>query len=344
MNINMKVRTAILCMTIFAVALTGCSIKKEKPEYKRDVFAMDTYMVLKVYDENGEAILESAEAEIKHLEMLFSVTDEKSDISRINGSGSAQVSEDTVKLVSEALVYCEKTDGALDITVYPLLREWGFTTGKYQIPEDKDITALLEGVDYNNVTVEDGTVSIKNGGAMDLGAVAKGYTSDRLCNFLREQGVSSALINLGGNVQAVGTKPDGSPWKVGIEDPEDNSRIVCSLKIEDKAVVTSGNYERYFIGEDGRRYCHIIDPKTGRPADNGLVSVTIVGESGTACDALSTALFVMGKERAAEFLEKHTEIEAVLIDDDLRLYITDGISENVELSSGIESTVIKRQG
>lgn len=336
--------TAAVFIAAFAAALSGCGEKNSMPEFKRDVFAMDTYMSLRVFGIDGEKSLDHAEDEIQRLERLFSVTDEKSDIAGINLSGSAKVYEDTAELITMALNYCEMTSGALDITVYPLLREWGFTTGNYHVPDKQVIDSLLEKVGYEKVSVNDGVVSLKNGGAADLGAVAKGYTSDRVCEIIRKQGITSALVNLGGNVQAIGAKPDGSPWKVGIEDPRDNSKIVCSLSIEDKAVVTSGDYERYFIGDDGRRYCHIIDPKTGMPADKGLISVTIIGKNGTECDALSTALFVMGTEGAEKFLENHKEIEAVLIDGDMKVYMTEGAAELAELSEGYENAVIKRQG
>ena len=335
---------AVLSVCVMLTAFPGCSEKKSAAEHKRDVFAMDTYMSLKVYGEKGDEALDAAESEIKRLEKLFSVTDSGSDISRINSNGSAQVSADTAELVTAALRYCGETDGALDITVYPLLREWGFMTEEYQIPDDAAIDGLLSRVGYDGVTVSDCTVTVRDGAALDLGAVAKGFTGDRICTVIKEKGIDSALLNLGGNVQAVGKKPDGSPWRVGIEHPRDAGKVVCTLSVEDKAVVTSGDYERYFIGDDGRRYCHIIDPKTGRPADSGLISVTVIGERGEQCDALSTALFVMGREKAESYFCSHSEVEAVLIDKNMNVYMTEGAASCAEMSEGYESTVIRRQG
>ena len=334
---------AFLCIAAALTVFSSCSESKSVQEHKKDVFAMDTYMSLKVYGENGKEALDAAEKEIQRLEGLFSVTDGKSDVSRINLQGSAQVSEDTAELITAALGYCKETDGALDITVYPLLKEWGFTAGEYHIPDDAVIDGLLSSVGYDGVTVSDSTVTVRKGGAVDLGAIAKGYTGDRISSLLRERGIASALLNLGGNVQAVGKKPDGSLWRVGIEHPRDAGRVVCTLSVEDKAVVTSGDYERYFIGEDGRRYCHIIDPETGRPADSGLISVTVIGASGVECDALSTALFVMGRERAESFLQAHGNIDAVLIDRDMKIYMTEGAVACAEMSGEYENTVIKRQ-
>lgn len=341
--VNKVSRSAAVFALMVLMMFSGCEEKKDMTEHKKDVFAMDTYMMLKVYGENGDKVLMRAKKEIKELEGLFSVTDEKSDISRINKDGTAQTAEDTSNLIRKSLEYSELTEGALDITVYPVLREWGFTTGQYHIPDDSTVKELLKKVSYKNITVNDGTVTLAKNAEIDLGSVAKGYTSDRLCELFRNEGITSALVNLGGNVQAVGKKPDGSMWRVGVEDPKDNSNIVCTLEIEDKAVITSGNYERFFTGDDGRNYWHIIDPKTGRPADNGLISVTITGDSGTQCDALSTALFVMGTEKAMKFLSEHTEIDAVLIDNDMKVYITEGIEKVTEFSEGYEHTVIKRQ-
>ena len=159
---------------------------------------------------------------------------------------------------------------------------------------------------------------------------------------MQKNGVDSALINLGGNVQAVGTKPDGSKWKVGIQDPENSGEIVCTLSVSDCAVVTSGNYERYFVGADGKKYWHIIDPKTGYPADNGVISASVIGKSGVMCDALSTALFVMGTEKAIAFCKAHREIDAVIITSGKKMYVTEGLEDMSAVSDKYELSLIKR--
>lgn len=343
MKIIHKISALLIVLSV--VFFTSCNEEStSQNEYTKDVFAMDTFMTIKAYGENAETALDEAETEIMRLERLFSVTDTVSDISRINKDSGRQteVSEDTKELLTAALDYCKMTDGALDITVYPILREWGFTTGEYKIPDSEKIKELLELTGYGRVKLSGNTVTVEKNMELDLGSVAKGYTSDRIAEIIQKNGVDSALINLGGNVYAAGKKPDGSKWKVGIQDPENSGSIVCTLSVSDCAVVTSGNYERYFVGADGKKYCHIIDPATGFPADNGIISASVIGKSGVMCDALSTALFVMGTEKAIEFCRSHPEIEAVLITDNRQMYITDGLEDVSGISGSYESSVIKR--
>ncbi len=334
---------AILCG---AFLLTGCSA--EKPDkvvseaHSRDIFAMDTFMTMKAYGENAEGALSEAAVKITNLEKLLAVTDPESDISRINsGSGSAvQVSDDTAAIIEAGLKYGEMTGGALDITVYPVLREWGFTTGEYKIPTNEEITSLLKSVDYTKVQLTDDRVEIPQGFMVDTGSLAKGYTSDRVIEILREKGVTSAIVSLGGNVQSLGLKPDGSQWKVGIKDPFQPDSEMCIVAVGEKAVITSGNYERFFEGEDGRLYWHIIDPSDGAPADNGLVSVTVIGDSGLMCDALSTALFVCGTDKAQQIWRCEQSFDMVLVTDDHRLFVTEGIADSITNISSMDMEVL----
>lgn len=299
-------------------------------KYSRVVFAMDTVMELTVYARD-DVVLDEAARRIADLENKLSVTLESSEIHTLNSTGTAVLSDDTAGLMNEALTLCESTEGALDITVYPVVRAWGFTTGEHRVPSADELEVLLENVDYTAVTLNGSSVSVPDGVQVDLGSVAKGYTGDVLCELLRENGVTSALLNLGGNVQAVGGKPDGTPWKIAVQHPTDSSRYLGALTLTDKAAITSGGYERYFTGEDGERYWHIIDPATGRPADNGILSVTIVGESGVLCDAMSTALFVMGLDGAAEYWRTHGGFDAIIARDDGSVYITEGLTDSFTL-------------
>ena len=313
-------------------------------KYSRVVFAMDTVMELTVYA-GDDAILDEAAQRIADLENKLSVTLESSEIHTLNSTGTAHLSDDTAGLLNEALTLCESTEGALDITVYPVVRAWGFTTGEYRIPAADELDALLETVDYSAITLNGSSVSVPDGVQVDLGSAAKGYTGDVLCELLRENGVTSALLNLGGNVQAVGSKPDGTPWKIAVQHPTDSGSYLGALTLTDKAAITSGGYERYFTGEDGERYWHIIDPATGRPADNGILSVTIVGESGLLCDAMSTALFVMGLDRAAEYWRTHEGFDAIIAMDDGSVYITEGLTDSFTLMADAgegKLTVIER--
>ena len=315
----MKRLLSLLCIPLLLL-LSACG---EAKPYTKTVLAMDTVMELTVYGD--EAVISDLESELRRLEALFSVTDSDSEIYTVNHTGRADLSDETAELLKSALSLCERTDGALDLTIYPVLRAWGFTTDTYAIPSAETIDSLLPSVDYRRVHLETDLPSVwlESDTQLDLGSVAKGYAGEKLANLLRARGVDSAILNLGGNVQTIGAKPDGSPWRTGIQSPGSDENL-CILSVQDKAVVTSGGYERYFE-QDGQIYWHILDPSTGYPAHSGLQSVTIVGDCGTLCDGLSTALFVMGLDRAAELYRQSDDFEAVLLTDDNILYITEGL-------------------
>ncbi|MGN0677492.1 MAG: FAD:protein FMN transferase [Ruminococcus sp.] len=339
----MKKLICILSAVIVLVA--GCSEKNTVNSATRDIFAMDTYMSLKAYGENAETALSLAQDEIIRLESLLSVTNEKSDVSAINQSNghTVSVSEDTVKIIEKAIEIGNQTNGALDITIYPVLKEWGFTTGNYSIPSPDVLNQYLKYVDYSQVITNGNSVTVPENFQIDLGALAKGYTSDSVMNLLKDNNIDSAVVSLGGNVQTLGKKQDGSLWKVGIINPFSPDTSMGVIEVSDKAVITSGNYERYFIGDDGNRYCHIIDSSDGYPADNGLVSVTIIGESGLICDALSTALFVYGKENAVKYWQEHNDFDMILVSDDMTITITEGIEKTFQNMSEMQTEVIRRK-
>lgn len=330
-----KIVPAICILVLF---LTGCAGvgKTGTKEFKTSFFAMDTYISLTAYGENGDTALEDAKSKMEELEALWSATDENSEIYALNSSGgkTAAVSNETRDLLEFALSMADETEGALDPTIYPVLLAWGFTTGENRIPEENELQALLQDVGYERIKIEGNEVTVPEGMKLDMGAVGKGYTGDVLTGILKEAGVTSALLDLGGNVQVIGTKPDGSRWRLGLRNPFDAEGYLGVLEIADAAVVTSGSYERYFIGDDGKRYGHIIDPATGYPAESGLASVTIVAKEGKLCDALSTSLFIMGREKAEGYWREHGDFEMILITDEGELYITEGISDAFSLSGG----------
>ena len=344
----MKFRKMMILLFL-SVLLTGCRPEKnaEIPTEPavRDLFAMDTYMNLKVWSPDGDAVLDQSAVLIADLEKLLSVTNPDSDTSRINQNAGnfIAVSDHTANLIQEAVLIGSESHGALDITIYPVLKEWGFTTGNYQIPDENTLRNLLSHVDYTQIQLEENQVRIPEEFQIDFGSLAKGYTSDQLIALFRNHQAESAIVNLGGNVQALGRKPDGSLWNVGIVNPlvpEENLGVV---RIENQAVITSGNYERYFIGDDDHIYWHIIDPKDGYPADNGLISVTIIGESGLLCDALSTALFAEGTEQAVEHYQHSDDFEMILVTDDGKILLSEGMQENFQNLSSFPVEVIARE-
>lgn len=315
---------------VMATAVAGCGTFGQKM-HTFGIFAMNTVMEFQV--EGTEDRTGLVEETIRQLEKELSVTDPESDISRLNQSGSIDTDPLVSEAVSGALRVCERTDGALDITVYPVLRKWGFTTGEYRVPSEDEIDELLAYVDYSKVSVSGNEITIPKGYQVDLGSVAKGYAGSYAASVLRDNGVTHALLNLGGNVQCIGSKPGGDDWKIGIKSPfqDSDSGVFGMVSVSDKAVITSGGYERFFE-ENGEIYWHILDPHTGKPADSGLASVTIIGDDGLLCDGLSTGLFVLGLEQATGIWRQSEDFEAIFITEEGEAYVTEGIAGSFTLS------------
>ena len=321
-------------MTAAVILASGCSLESK---YDCEFFAMDTVMTISAYGSKSESAVKAAQNEISRLDKLLSVQNENSEIFKLNQSKQMTVSEDTLTLITRSKEIYTLTDCAFDITCEPLAREWGFYSGlKNKVPSQKAIENALEAVGAEHINIENSTVTLDENTSLDLGGIAKGYASQKAAEILKENGVASALMSLGGNVRAVGTKPDGEGWSVAITDPDDNAKSIGTLKISDKAVVTSGGYQRYFE-ENGQIYHHIIDTKTGYPADSGLKSVTVVSDDDTLADALSTSLFVMGLEKSGEFYGENSSLfGAVFITDKSEIYVTDNLKDSFMSEQGFE--------
>lgn len=333
----MRLLKCKITVILLALALTGCNAPEtDIPQrIERSLFAMNTYMTLSAYGKNAETALEKSEKLIKEVESLWSVTDEESEIYMANHSSgrTVSVSEETAELISFALEMAQKTDGALDPTIYPVLTAWGFTTDSKQVPSSEQIAELLQNVGYDRIQLEDTSLTIPDGMELDLGAVGKGYTADLVTEVFKEHGVESAIISLGGNIHAVGSRPDGSDWRIGIRAPWEDGNLGV-LEISDAAVVTSGGYENYFEDDEGNIYWHILDPSTGYPANSGLRAVTIIGKEGRLCDALSTALFVMGQEQAEAYWRENGGFDMLLVTDENEIILTEGIADSFSLNEG----------
>lgn len=338
----------ILAIYVFANKLINKQVTSSNniEKLSKEVFAMDTIMSLNIYNSSND-VLNLCEERIIELESLFSTTNENSEISILNNNSKAMLSKDTFNLIENSLKICDSTNGALDISIYPLVQAWGFTTNSFKVPSDGEINNLLNYVDYKKVALskEDTTVTLSPNMKIDLGSTAKGYTSKSLIEILKNSNVTSALLNLGGNVHALGSKPDNTPWKIAIKNPNNNSNALA-INIIDKAVITSGAYERYFIDNNGKKHGHIIDPKTGIPIENDLLSVTIVGEDAVLCDALSTSLFVIGLEKSIEYWKKNNNFDAIFITKNNNIYITERIADDITLLddySDISPNIIKNE-
>ncbi len=326
-----------LAILLVLLLLGGCAAKPQ--DYETEFFAMDTVMTMHLYGEDLEAQARRLIFDINDLDAALSVTRPESEVYRLNSGETIIPSRSFLDLTVRTMALCARTDGCLDPTVYPIVKLWGFTTGQYHVPTEEEIAEALAFCGVEHTHLQGGRFSLDEGSSLDFGAVAKGYASELCANQLTEAGVSGILA-LGGNIQTVGSKPDGSPWRVGITDPADPSRSVAVLNLTGShAVVTSGGYQRYFE-EDGQRYSHIMDPATGQSARAGLSSVTIVADSGFLADGLSTALYVMGPEKAEAFWRDSDDFECVLITDDGKMLVTEGLADKIETDIGF--TVIKR--
>ena len=294
-----------LLIIIFSICFASC----ERTADPRTEALMGTVCTVNAYNDGTKSLYDELFARLHEIDETFSVTIDSSEISAINkaaGERSVSVSSDTAYVVKAALSFAELTGGAFDPTVGPLVKLWGINTDHARVPEKSEIDAVLPLINWRDVSVtDDNTVMLKRRGmALDLGGIVKGYAADELTKILKARKVRRAIVDLGGNIFVYGKKKDGSPWRVGIKDPNDPEGVpAIVLNVANSTIVTSGVYERFFT-ENGVRYHHILDVKTGYPAASGLLSSTIVCESSMAADALSTSVFVLGKESGMELLHR----------------------------------------
>ena len=340
----------LLCAQLGARTRASSAADPEAGEKEvRYLEAMDTFMSLTAYGSHRTDALNAVEAEIRRLEALLSVGRSESEISTLNRTGETILSADSRTMVERATELYDETGGCFDITVYPLMELWGFTSGNYRVPTDEQLAKLLPAIGADLLTYQSdtGKLTLAEGQAIDLGGIAKGYTSQRAMELYRAAGVTSGLVSLGGNVQCLGARPDGSPWRIGIQDPWGvDGEMVAVVEIVNEAVITSGGYERYFVDEaTGITYRHILDPQTGYPAESGLASVTIVSPDGTLADGLSTALYIMGLDAATAYWRAHSDaFEAIFIDDAGELYVTEGLAASVTpFSADAKPVVLPRK-
>lgn len=311
----------LLCVCLLLLSC-GCGETEKKTE---SFFAMDTIMQITAYGGSDDA-LKCARDVIEDLDAALDATDPQSALSLLqNGDTLPKTILEPLQTVQEI---AGKTDGALDATLYPLSDAWGFYTKSYRVPPQTELRNLLQ--NRGSFSVQNGKILLSDGAKLDLGSVAKGYAANCAAEKLRQNGVQSAVLALGGNVQTLGRKPDGSDWRVSVADPLQPDGTVCDLLVGETAVVTSGSYQRSFT-ENGRTYHHILDPSTGAPAESGLLSVTVVCPDGATADGLSTALFILGLERGAELWKSGAiAFDALWITEDCDLIVTAGLAPCME--------------
>ena len=296
----------LLSILIILLTLTSCS---EKPLTENE-FQLGTIITITAFDKIGKDHIEGCFDVIDEVDSLLDFHSEDSELGYLNANAHLaplKVSDELYELISTAYDMTVLTGGAFNLAIGPLVELWDIGGLNARVPDSDEIESVLPLLDWNNIILDDNEKTVYfaiPGMKIDLGGIGKGYAADKVVEYLKENGVEKALLNLGGNVYALGEKEKGTPWKVGIRKPEDeSSEFFTVVEVSDESVVTSGGYERYFIDEDGRRYHHILDSRTGYPAESDILSVTIVDESSTLSDVLSTATFALGSVEGKALLE-----------------------------------------
>ena len=319
-----KTQFIIYLLSVSILMLTGCSIKSQEPISKTGIY-FDTVIQIDIYDSSDTKLLNQCFEYCESFEQTISRTIETSEIYKINHSkgNPVEVSDMTIELLQKGIEYGDLTNGKFDITIAPLMELWDFKNNSGDVPSHDDILEALSHVNYKNIVIDGNKVSLSDpDAAIDLGGIAKGYMADYLKEYLISEGIENALINLGGNILTVGSKPDGTPFNLGIQKPFDKQgTTITSVKVTDSSVVSSGVYERYFE-VDNTLYHHILDTTTGYPCDNNLLGVTILSEKSVDGDALSTSCFVLGLDAGQKLIKTLDGVDAIFITEDYELIDT----------------------
>ncbi|MGL5615755.1 MAG: FAD:protein FMN transferase [Sarcina sp.] len=341
----MKSRKKLAGLFIIPVFLltmvAGCSNEKveekNKEKLSKTEVLMGTSVKVTLYEGGSEKILNKAFDRVKELEEILSINKLGTEIDKVNensGEKPVKVSDDSFTIIEKAVDYSEKSSGAYDLTIGPLVKLWSIGLPEAKVPSEIEIKEALGKIDYKKVKLneESKEVFLEDKGMMlDLGSIAKGYTADELAKLLKEQLVTKAIIDIGGNIYAVGEKAEGKDWTIGIQNPfTDRGEALGSITVKDKSIVTSGIYERY-IEEDGKKYHHILNPETGYPFEGDIAGVTLVTDKSIDGDALSTLIFTKGVKEGIEFVKNIDSVEAIFITKDKKIYLTDGLKENFKL-------------
>lgn len=328
---------AVISVLSFLTFITGCSATGRSPR-SQSRFCLGTQCTITIYGSLTEDLFDVVFGRIREIEEKMSRDLERSEVSRVNseaGNRSVRVSEDTYSVVSRSLELSRLSKGAFDVTVGPLVTLWDIGGEKPEVPSAGDLGEALSHVGYEAVRTVPDVRSVyleTKGMELDLGGIAKGYAADEAVRVLRTRGVRSGIIDLGGNVLVMGTKPGDEPWRIGIQNPfQLRGEYLGVIETVDRTVVTSGVYERFFE-QNGKRYHHILDPETGYPVENSLMSVTVTAANSMDADGLSTAVFVLGRERGRELIESLNGIEAVFVTRDREVFLTSGLDDDFTLT------------
>lgn len=336
----------LLLLTILLIGSIGCTSTADQKEVLNTepaterYFIFDTIVSLRVYDKRMTSQhFDEVRGLLEQIDLRMNRLLAGSEIDQVNqaaGASAVSVSEETFKVVQTAVDYAAASGGHFDPTVGPLVDLWGIGSEHAAVPEEGKLSAALQQIDYKKVTLDQTSHSImleKTGMSLDLGAIAKGYAADVIAEYLQQHDFKSAIIDLGGNILAMGAKPNGSPWNIGVQDPgEQRGQHLGTLEVVNKTIVTSGVYERFFES-DGKVYHHILSPFTGYPVDNDLLSVTIVTDASMDADAMSTSVFSLGLAEGQRFIEGRDDAEAIFVTTDHQIYLTSGLMQAFKLTN-----------
>jgi len=336
MENSLIIMSVLMFIVLLLIFITG---NNKKTCIVKEIYSLGTLNQIKVYGKNAGKVVKESIEKLCEIDNKMSVFKDYSEISKINNQAGIQpqiVSKDTFYVIQKAIKYCSLSKGAFDITIGPIVNLWGIGKEGARIPAINEIKETLKIVNYKNVVIDKKNSSIfleNEKQKIDVGGIAKGYAADEVRNIILKNGIKSALINLGGNILVVGTKEDGTPWNVGIQDPlKTRGEFVLTINVINKSVVTSGNYERYFE-QDGKRYHHIINPSTGYPAESEIISATIISGNSIDCDGLSTGVYIMGIHKAIKLIESIKGVDAIFITKNKEVYVTSGMRENFTITS-----------
>ena len=322
---------------VLAIGIVGCANEDSNQPISRTEIFMSTPVSITIYDGGSENILDKAFEKVEEVEELVSINKENTEISELNknaGIEKVKLSDISYDILKKGLEYSKLSNGSYDITIGPLVKLWNIGFEDAKVPSKDEINEVIGSIDYNNIEINDSTKEVfltKKGMEIDLGSIAKGYIADEIANILKQEGVNRAIIDLGGNIYALGSKSSDSNWKIGIQNPfNDRGEVVGAIEVSDKTVVTSGIYER-FIEEDGVKYHHILNPKTGYPYETDIAGVSIIADESIDADALSTLTFTKGVEEGLRFIEGLDNLDAIFITNDKKIYITKNIRDKFNI-------------
>ncbi len=344
----MKIKHS-MSILFLALCLAGCSVQKSQPKthsvsedfIRSTDFKLNTVVTITIYDSQDQTLLEDCMKLCDKYEAIFSRTKKGSELYQLNHrelplicgkQDTYAVSEELGDLISIGLDYAKRTDGAFDIAIAPLTDLWNFTSVTPKVPAQKDLDNALSKCGFQNVRIDGSNIAFTSPDTtLDLGGIAKGYIADQIKEYLLSKDIQSAVISLGGNIVCIGCKPDGTPFKIGIQKPfADRNETAAVMDIRNKSVVSSGIYERFFE-KDKTLYHHILNPADGYPYKNDLIAVTIISDKSVDGDALSTACFALGYKKGMEYVNKLKDVQAVFITEDYELHYTENFHENIPL-------------